>query len=232
MSKLGLIAGAGSGISASFARALHGAGYSICLASRTTGDLAGLCRETGARAIACDVTDAAQVESLYREVDRTGLPLAVVLYNASFRSRGPIADLDAEDVRRSLMVCAYGGFLVAQHAARRMLKAREGAILFTGALASVKGYAQSAPFAMGKFALRGLAQSMARELAPKGIHVAHFVIDGAVRNAARGRSEGAGDPADSLLDPDAIAAAYMSVLNQPRSAWTWEVELRPWTERF
>ena len=110
-----------------------------------------------------------------------------------------------------------------------MLVAGHGAILFTGASASVKGYAQSAPFAMGKFALRGLAQSMARELAPKGIHVAHFVIDGAVRSAAR--AEPAAAP-DSQLDPDAIAQTYLQVLQQPRNAWTWEVELRPWLERF
>ena len=107
-----------------------------------------------------------------------------------------------------------------------MLANGSGAILFTGASASVKGYAESAPFAMGKFAQRGLAQSMARELAPKGIHVAHFVIDGAIR------PRGHVDPNDSTLDPDAIANAYLHVLLQPRSAWTWEVELRPWVERF
>jgi len=120
---------------------------------------------------------------------------------------------------------------VAQQAAKRMLVRGEGAIFFTGASASVKGYAQSAAFAMGKFALRGLAQSMARELQPKGIHVAHFVIDGGVRNAERGR---AGDPdrPDSLLEPDAIAQTYMAVLKQPRSAWSGEVEVRPWLEPF
>jgi len=110
-----------------------------------------------------------------------------------------------------------------------MVPQGRGAILFTGASASVKGYPQSAPFAMGKFALRGLAQSMARELAPLGIHVAHFIIDGAIRNP--GRSEPADNP-DSMLDPDAIAASYLHVLNQPRSAWTWELELRPWVEKF
>jgi NAD(P)-dependent dehydrogenase (short-subunit alcohol dehydrogenase family) len=130
---------------------------------------------------------------------------------------------------RALAVSAYGGFLVAQAAARRMLPRGQGAILFTGASASVKGYAGSAPFAMGKFALRGLAQSAARELAPKGIHVAHFVIDGAIRNP--GRAEPVEHP-DSMLDPDAIARTYLHVLQQDRSAWTWEVELRPWVERF
>ena len=104
-----------------------------------------------------------------------------------------------------------------------------GAILFTGASASVKGYAQSAAFAMGKFALRGLAQSMARELAPQGIHVAHFVIDGAIRNPGRVEPP---DRPNSMLDPDAIAANYLHVLRQPRSAWSSEIELRPWVERF
>jgi NAD(P)-dependent dehydrogenase (short-subunit alcohol dehydrogenase family) len=153
----------------------------------------------------------------------------VVVYNASGRTRGPFISLVPEEVARTLAVSAYGGFLVAQQAARLMLPKQEGAILFTGASASVKGYPQSAPFAMGKFALRGLAQSMARELAPRGIHVAHFVIDGTIRNP--GRSEPADAP-DSMLDPDAIADTYWHVLNQKHSAWTWEVELRPWVERF
>ena len=138
-------------------------------------------------------------------------------------------DLRTEDVRRALAVTAMGGFVVAQHAVRRMLPRHSGALLFTGASASVKGYAQSAPFAMAKFALRGMAQSLARELAPKGIHVAHFVIDGAIRGP--GHPDPAGPP-DALLDPEAIASTYLPVLRQPRSAWTWEVELRPWTERF
>ena len=132
----------------------------------------------------------------------------------------------------ALLILAYGGFLVAQAAAQRMLPQGAGTILLTGASASVKGYPQSAVFAMGKFALRGLAQSMARELAPKGIHVAHFVIDGGVRNAEKGRVEGGNAAPDSFLDPLAIAQNYMHVVQQPRSAWTWEVELRPWVERF
>ena len=143
--------------------------------------------------------------------------------------RGSLVDLVPAEVQNALTVSAFGGFLVAQQAARRMLPNRHGAILFTGASASVKGYAQSAPFAMGKFALRGLAQSMARELAPQGIHVAHFVIDGAIRNP--GRAEPSDKP-DSMLDPDAIAESYLQVLRQPRSAWAWEIELRPWVEKF
>jgi NAD(P)-dependent dehydrogenase (short-subunit alcohol dehydrogenase family) len=152
-----------------------------------------------------------------------------VHYNPSYRTQGALVDLDPAEVRQALMVSVFGGFLVAQQAARRMLRQGGGAILFTGASASVKGYARSAPFAMGKFALRGLAQSMARELAPQNIHVAHFVIDGAVRSARRQQPA---DRQDSMLDPDAIAQTYLAVLKQPRSAWTWEVELRPWVESF
>ena len=166
---------------------------------------------------------------LFSAVEATHGAPDVVVYNASARARGPVAELVPAEVERAIMVSAFGGFLVAREAARRMVPKGHGAILFTGASASVKGYPLSAPFAMGKFALRGLAQSMARELAPQGIHIAHFVIDGAIRNP--GRVEPADRP-DSMLDPDAIAASYLSVLQQPRSAWTWEIELRPWVERF
>ena len=188
-----------------------------------------LCAETGARAFACNATDAEEVERLFGMVEREiGTP-DIVVYNASGRARGAFTDLVPADVAQAIAVSAFGGFLVAQQAATRMLPNKHGAILFTGASASVKGYPQSAPFAMGKFALRGLAQSMARELAPQGIHVAHFVIDGGIRSAAR--SEPADRP-DSMLDPDAIALSYWNVLQQPRSAWSWELELRPWVEKF
>lgn len=232
MTKTALIVGAGSGISAAFARALHRDGYRVALAARGTGKLADLANEIGARVIAADATNADGVVSLFGEIDRTFGRLDVALYNASYRTRGPFLELDPKEVARSIEVSAFGGFLVAQAAARRMVEQGEGAILFTGASASVKGYAHSAPFAMGKFALRGLAQSMARELQPKGIHVAHFVIDGGVRNAERGRVEAPGGAPDSLLDPAAIAETYMAVLKQPRSAWSLEVEVRPWLEKF
>ncbi|MEM8745033.1 MAG: SDR family NAD(P)-dependent oxidoreductase, partial [Pseudomonadota bacterium] len=141
------------------------------------------------------------------------------------------SDLDPERVKAAIMVSAYGGFLVAQQAVKRMLDQGHGALFFTGASASVKGYPQSSSFAMGKFALRGLAQSLARELQPKNIHVAHFVIDGGVANADRGLTNTDAEP-DRWLEPDAIAQTYMAILNQPRSAWSWEVELRPWVENF
>jgi NAD(P)-dependent dehydrogenase (short-subunit alcohol dehydrogenase family) len=224
-----LIVGAGRGLSASLTRLLRKEGLRVAIAARDTAKLAPLCAETGAQPFACDAQDAAQVQRLFAEVEHEQGSPDVVVYNASARSRGPFVDLVAEDVQRALQVTAFGAFLVAQAAASRMLPKGQGAILFTGASASVKGYAQSAPFAMGKFALRGLAQSMARELSPQGIHVAHFVIDGAIRSADRPV-----DPAkpDAMLDPDAIAASYLAVLRQPRSAWTWEMELRPWVERF
>jgi NAD(P)-dependent dehydrogenase (short-subunit alcohol dehydrogenase family) len=232
MTKTALIVGVGSGISAAFARALKADGYRVALAARQVEKLAPLAGETSAVTIAADAAEIDGVANLFAEVDRQLGRLDVVLYNASYRTRGPFLDLDPKEVARAIEVSAFGGFLVAQQAARRMVKQGEGAIFFTGASASVKGYAQSAPFAMGKFALRGLAQSLARELQPKGIHVAHFVIDGGVRSGERGRVEGEGDAPDSLLDPAAIAATYMAVLKQPRSAWSLEVELRPWVERF
>jgi NAD(P)-dependent dehydrogenase (short-subunit alcohol dehydrogenase family) len=225
-----LVVGAGDGLSASVARAFAGAGMRIGLAARNTGKLAPLAAELRAEAFACDASKPAEVEAMFKAADAAlGGPPEVVVYNPSARVRGPLVELDPEGVANALAVTAYGGFLVAQAAARRMLPEGRGAVLFTGASASVKGYAGSAPFAMGKFALRGLAQSMARELAPKGIHVAHFVIDGGIRGPRR--QEGEGVP-DSMLDPDAIARTYLHVLEQDRSAWTWEVELRPWVERF
>jgi NAD(P)-dependent dehydrogenase (short-subunit alcohol dehydrogenase family) len=224
-----LIVGAGTGLSASLARFLARDGLRVALAARNSEKLAPLCAETGAKAFACEATDPGQVARMFAAVEAaTGTP-DVVIYNASARARGPVAELVPTEVERAIMVSAYGGFLVAREAVQRMLPKKHGAVLFTGASASVKGYPLSAPFAMGKFALRGLAQSMARELAPQGIHVAHFVIDGAIRNPGRVEPP---DRPDSMLDPDAIAASYLHVLQQPRSAWTWEIELRPWVERF
>jgi len=224
-----LIVGAGPGISASVARGLAADGLKVGIAARNADKLAPLAAETGAETFAVDASQPVAVARLFDDADtRLGEP-DVVVYNASARAHGPIAELDPEAVRKAVEISAYGGFLVVRQAARRMIPRGRGAILLTGASASVKGYPHSAAFAMGKFALRGLAQSVARELGPKGIHVAHFVIDGGVRRARRP------DPADrpdSTLDPNAIAQTYLEILRQPRSAWSLEVELRPWVETF
>jgi NAD(P)-dependent dehydrogenase (short-subunit alcohol dehydrogenase family) len=222
-----VIVGAGSGLSASLARKCAAAGMKVALAARDISKLDDLSRETKATLHTCDGTDPAQVDALFSAIETPEL----VVYNPSYRVRGPFLELDHEEVRKTLMVTAYGGFLVAQAAAKRMLKRGRGSLFFTGASASVKGYAESAPFAMGKFALRGLAQSLARELGPKNIHVAHFVIDGGIarpggdpRAAARGE--------DGMLLPDAIAETYLNVHAQHRSAWSFEVDVRPWVEKF
>lgn len=223
-----LIVGTGSGISASVARALIAEGWQVALAGRTI-EGRGLEGLEKATRHTCDASKAADVAKLFQKLDAAGKMPDFVLYNASARLRGPFLDLDPAAVEAAISVTAYGAFLVAQQAAKRMVPKGAGAIFFTGASASMKGYAQSAPFAMGKFAVRGLAQSMAREFQPKGIHVAHFNIDGMVSSAQRPP-----DPSkpDAMLDPDAIAETYMAVLKQPRTAWSMEVELRPWVETF
>ena len=224
-----LIVGAGSGLSASLARAFTTASMKVALAARSAAKLAEFVQATGCKAFNCDAAKRDEVDRLFADLDAAKLTPDVVVYNASYRTRGPLIELDPAEVEKALAITAFGGFLVAQAAVKRMLPRGHGAILFTGASASVKGYAQSAPFAMGKFALRGLAQSMARELAPKGIHVAHVVIDGGIKSARRPEPL---DAPDSLLDPDAIAASYLHVLQQPRSAWSQELGLRPFVEKF
>lgn len=216
--------GAGPGLSASFARLLAGEGYRVALAARGTGGIAALGREIGADLHSCDAADPDSVAALFASLG--GTPLDVVLYNPSRRVRGPLVDLDPAEVAQALAVTAFGAFLVAQQAARRMLEAGSGTILFTGASAGVKGFAGSAPFAMGKFALRGLAQSLARELHPRGVHVAHVVVDGAIRPAGRA------DPDGAMLDPDAIARTMLALVRQDRTCWTDEIAVRPWVERF
>jgi NADP-dependent 3-hydroxy acid dehydrogenase YdfG len=224
-----LIVGAGAGISASVARVFSAAGLKVGLAARNTEKLAALSTELAAPAFAADVADPIAVERLFAAADASLGEIDVVVFNAGARVRGPLVELDPAEVGRALAVSAFGGFLVVQQAAQRMVPRAAGAILITGATASVKGFPHSAGFAMGKFALRGLAQSAARELAPQGVHVAHFVIDGGVRSA--GRPDPAERP-DSTLDPDAVAQSYLDFLRQPRSAWSWEIELRPWVETF
>ena len=225
-----LIVGAGSGLSASLARLFAHEGMAVALAARNPDKLSALATETGAVALACDASDPGQVERLFSSVDtQLGRP-SVVVYNPSRRVRGPIEALEPAEVQRAWMVGCFGGFLVAQQAVRRMVNAGRGTILFTGATASVKGFAQSAGFAMAKFALRGLAQSLAREVAPKGIHVAHIVIDGGIASSYAKSAEQRAS--DQFLDPDAIAREYLHLHRQHRSAWTWELELRPYTENF
>jgi NAD(P)-dependent dehydrogenase (short-subunit alcohol dehydrogenase family) len=224
-----IIIGAGHGLSASLARLFHRHGLKQVLAARDTAKLAQLAAETGAVPHACDAGDPAQVAAVFDAADATQGPPDIVVYNASRRARGPIAELDPAEVEASLRITAYGAFLAGRLAAQRMQPRARGTILLTGASAGVKGFPLSAPFAMGKFALRGLAQAMARELHPKGVHVAHVVIDGGIRS---GRRPEAGHAPDSLLDPDAIAEAYWQLVMQPRSAWAWEIELRPWVETF
>ena len=230
MTETALVVGAGSGLSAALARLFATEKMRVNLAARSTEKLAPLVGETGARAWRCDASRREEVDTLFAALDAEGGAPDLVVYNPSRRLAGAIGELDPDEVLKALLVSCYGGFLVAQAAARRMLARGNGTILFTGASASVKGYARSAPFAMGKFGLRGLAQSLARELAPKNIHVGHFVIDGGIRQTDDPRARQAGE--DALLDPDAIAASYLHVHRQHRSAWTWEMELRPWVEKF
>jgi NAD(P)-dependent dehydrogenase (short-subunit alcohol dehydrogenase family) len=225
-----LIVGAGTGLSASLARLFAKEGMQVALAARNVGKLDELARETTAIAVRCDASKPADVAALFDHVERTlGVP-DLVVYNASGRYRAPIESIDADQLDFVLRTTAFGGFLVSQAAAVRMLARGQGTILFTGATASVKGLAGSTPFAMGKFALRGMAQCLARELAPRNIHVGHFVIDGGI---ASSRSQpGDMEEENKWLDPDAIAREYLHVHRQHRSAWTWEVELRPWVEKF
>ena len=224
-----LIVGTGAGLSASLARVFAKAGMQVAVAARRADNIAALAKETGGKAFACDATDRGQVAKLFADIEAAGGAPDVVVYNASYRTRGPFVELDPVEVERALMVTTYGGFLVAQEAAKRMVPHKHGTIMLTGASAGVKGYPQSAPFAMGKFALRGMAQSMARELQPQGIHVVHVVVDGGILSPRRPNPP---DKPDSMLDPDAIAQSYLDLLRQHRSAWAWEIELRPWIERF
>jgi NAD(P)-dependent dehydrogenase (short-subunit alcohol dehydrogenase family) len=230
--EIALIVGSGQGLSASLARLFAAEGMQVALAARNIDKLAALVAEIGASAHACDASDPSAVCALFAAVQHeVGAP-DIVVYNASNRGgRGPIEDLDPQRVREGILVTCYGGFLVGQAAARLMIARGSGTILFTGASASYKGYARSSSFAMGKFGLRGLAQSMARELAPRHVHVAHFPIDGGIRQGPEDpRADGRA--ADGLLDPDAIARTYLHVHRQHRSAWSWEIELRPWSENF
>ncbi len=224
-----VIIGAGTGLSASVARKLAQRGFDLVLGARDTAKLDVLARETGARCVQVNGSDPDQMAAVFEDLPS---PLRVALYNPSARVRGPLVGLDPTEVRAAIEITAFGAFLMGQQAARCMLENVgdvKGTILFTGASAGVKGFAQSATFAMGKFAQRGLAQSMARELHPQGVHVAWVNIDGAISNPDKG---GADDGSASKLDPDAIAESYMHLVDQPRSAWSDTLTLRPWVEQF
>lgn len=229
--KHALIIGAGSGLSASLARLFHKNGLKVSLAARSPDDLGPLAAETGAEVHTCDASDPGQVQALFSALDAGGAP-DVLVYNPSARAPGPLIELDPATVRAAVEVTAMGAFYAAQEAAKRMIPTNHGALLLTGATAGIKGFPGSAAFAMGKFALRGLAQSLARELHPLGIHVGHFVIDGGIRNPHRPGREGDPNRPDALLEPDAIARTYWHFLEQDRSAWAWEIEVRPWVEKF
>ncbi|ACB97147.1 SDR family NAD(P)-dependent oxidoreductase [Beijerinckia indica] len=224
-----LIVGAGSGLSAALARLFVSKGLKLGLVARDTDKLKDLAGQTGAKLFRCDATNPAGVEKLFTEVDQQLGGADVVIYNVAGRVRGSLVDLDPKDVAFALNAGAFGGFLVAQQALKRMLVKQQGALFFTGATASIKGNAQSAPFAMGKFALRALAQSAAREFQPQNIHVAHFIIDGAIRPANVPVSPG---QREDMIDPDAIAQIYFDFLAQPRGAWSFEVDLRTFIEKF
>lgn len=218
-----LIVGAGPGISGAFAEALVAADYQVAVAARNLGKLQPLAAAIGATAFEVDASTPASIVGLFRTVDLAlGAP-DVVLYNPSARIRGDLLSLDIQAATAAIHTTAVGALVTAQEAARRMLPRGTGSIFFTGATAGVKGFAKSSVFAMGKFALRGLAQSLARELSPAGIHVVHFVIDGGVTK-----------PSDTLgeFTPQAIARSYMAALAQPKGAWSWEVELRSHKEPF
>ena len=219
-----LIIGAGSGLSASLARLCSKNNMSVVLAARNINKLKELQEETKAISYQCDTSSIESVSNLFLELDKTiGTP-NLVIYNAAARVRGGITELDPIQTQEAINVTCFGAFLVAQEATKRMLKKNSGSIFFTGATAGVKGFANSSVFAMGKFGLRGLAQSLARELHPQNIHIGHFVIDGGIGFGAHGDYE--------MINPDEIAKTYLNIYQQDKSAWTWEIELRTWKEKF
>ncbi len=230
MKKSILIIGGGFGLSWSIARLFAKEGMNVSIASRNSKKYENLDSEIKLELYNCDASIIEDVNKLFENVDqKTGTP-DLVVYNPSSRLRGPIGNLDPNEVKKALEITSFGGFLVAQEAAKRMIKRGSGSIFFTGATAGVKGFPNSSVFAMGKFALRGLAQSLARELHPKNIHIGHFVIDGGI---AKSKFFGENHNENlSLLDPDEIAKTYLDFFKQNRSAWSWEIEIRPWVEKF
>ena len=219
-----LIVGVGSGLSASLARLCSKKNMVVNLAARNIDKLKALKEETNANTYQCDSTNKDSVSNLFKELDNTiGTP-NLVIYNAAARVRGSIVELDPAETQKAIEVTCYGAFLVAQESAKRMLKRKSGSIFFTGATAGVKGFANSSVFAMGKFGLRGLAQSLARELHPQNIHIGHFIIDGGIGSKS--------DTNYKMIHPDSIAKTYLDFYDQDSSAWSWEIELRTSKEKF
>ena len=230
MKETALIVGAGPGLSSSLTTLLIRNDFRVALAARNIDKLSTLEETSNVDVYPCDASSINQVRSLFQKLDKTlGIP-DLVIYNPSARVRGGIVEVDPEDTQKAINITCFGAFLVAQEAAKRMVERRSGSIFFTGASASVKGYANSSVFAMGKFGLRGLAQALARELQPKNIHIGHFVIDGGIKADHRPERNDPGD--DSMLDPDSIAETYLQFHRQHRNSWSWEIELRPWLENF
>ena len=215
--------GVGSGLSSSIARLCASRKMKVILAARDIKKLENLKKEIDAITISCDASDIKSVRNLFKEVDKIGVP-NLVIYNPSMRVKGSITEIDAIKVQKAINVTCFGAFLVSQEASKRMLERKSGSIFFTGATAGVKGFANSSAFAMGKFALRGLAQSLARELHPQNIHIGHFVIDGAIGPEPYGDYQ--------TMHPDEIAKSYLSFYDQEKSAWAWEIELRTSVEKF
>jgi len=231
-SEIALIVGAGPGLSASLARLFKKEGMKVALAARDTKKLDALVKEIDGRAYPCDAIIPKDVEHLFNSVTKDIGEPNLVVYNASSRVRGPITEVDPDEVHKAILVTCYGGFLVGQAAAKRMLKAGHGTILFTGASASIKGFPNSASFAMGKLGLSGLVQSMARELQSQNIHIAQVVIDGGIYEPTREPERLKSRGPDGWLDPDAIAQTYLHLHRQHRSTWASYIELRPWSEKF
>jgi len=223
MTELALIVGAGQGLSASVARLCASNNMKVILASRNIDKLNSIKKEINAATISCDSSDIKSVQKLFKDVDKIGVP-NLVIYNPSMRIKGSITDLDPIQTQQAINVTCFGAFLVAQEASKRMLKRKSGSIFFTGASASVKGFPNSSVFAMGKFGLRGLAQSLARELHPQNIHIGHFIIDGAINDEPFGEYQ--------TMHPDEIAKVYLQFHKQKKSAWAWEIELRTSVENF
>lgn len=226
-----VVVGAGPGLGAALARAFAAEGFTVLAAARTPEPIAAPAGGGRIVPFACDATVPAEVERLLTAAENDHGPLRVAVFNAGVFERGHVVDTAPEDFERCWRVGCFAGFLVGRAAARRMLARGVGTIVFTGATASLRGGAGFVNLASPKFALRAVAQSMARELGPRGIHVAHVIVDGQIRAP---RSEGllAERGPDSLLEPDAIAAQYVALHRQHRSAWTQELELRPWVEKF